>query len=693
VTALRPRSRAHRGVARTGGLSATRHLPVVVVAAALALAAACSDPPAGSLTAHDGTAPPGATSGGEADAATGDPGNADAGTVPFEPQPPEAYVGRVKNLVNGGAATSAELAAVKADPSALKGLVDGWMNDDGFRQKMLRFFTTAFQQSRINHETIGEQNGEEFFANPTRLFANLQEMMARTAWNVAQTGKPWSDVVSSREYMMTTATESYLLYLDVDYGTIVADRHTFFHAPPADRPAPPWSLDYELANKVWWTSEDFTVGPAGKSCPDPNTLSSFWLLNFMHGALHCNGYYHSLTPTFTDADYNDWHPVTVSTARATAAPPRFYDLPVLRGAKTLALRQPRVGFFTTPAFFATWPTNASNAHRVTINQALIVALGKSVDGEDVTIPQSGGGGLDGEHAKPGTACFGCHQVLDPMRNYFRAGFNDRYRPQTDTALAAQVGSFAFDGVTKTGGDLLDFARTLGAHPAFAGAWAQKLCYYANTVGCDADDPEFVRVLAAFRASNLDFKTLVRELFSSPLVTGAKPLLTWSRQPFPISMMRRQHVCAMLSTRLGVSNACDPMLVLDTYGKPKFSPATLATTLLPDDGFGRASVRPFLATVPDMFYRGSVEVLCEALADELVDVPNARFTSAKADAALADLVHVVMGLPDNDARAADMRSILDAHLAAATGAGATPTQALKSAFTLACTSPFTVALGF
>ena len=75
---------------------------------------------------------------------------------------------------------------------------------------------------------------------------------------------------------------------------------------------------------------------------------------------------------------------------------------------------PRVGFFTTPAFFANWQTNTSNQMRVTTNQALIVATGAAVDGTDTTVPPSTPG-LDAAHAAPGTACFGCHQLLDPTR--------------------------------------------------------------------------------------------------------------------------------------------------------------------------------------------------------------------------------------------------------------------------------------
>ncbi len=612
--------------------------------------------------------------------------------VPFEPQPPEAYVAHVKTLINGGAVTAAELASVKADPDALKGLIDEWMKSPTFELKLMELFKVALQQTNINHSTIQDQNGEEFFANPVRLFANLQEMAARTAVQIVQKDEPWSGIVNTRQMMMTTAIASYLLYLDVPYPTIQADKHVFYHKPPAGLPAPPWSMDYEMTNKVWWTNVDFTVGPAGKSCPEPWTLSSFWLLNFLHGALHCSGFYHHLEGRFSDADYTDWRPVTVAAASDKTPALRFYDIPALEPVKTLYLRQPRVGFFTTPAFFATWPTNDSNSSRVVTNQTLIVALGKSINPEDVTVPTTEVG-LGADHAVPGTACYGCHRTLDPMRNYFRQHFQSHYRPQPDQKIKSDGASFGFEDVVKDGGSILDFADTLAAHPSFAPAWVQKLCFYANSVGCSAKDPEFIRIVEVFQKSGLKLKTLVRELYSSPLVTGATRTITWNTQDFPVSIMRRQHMCGLLSARLGVSNACDPMIELDTYGKPKFSETAQLVHILPNDGFGRGAVRPFLATLPDMFYRGTMESICQSLADQLVDVTGGRYVSTKTGAALDDFVHIVMGLPDGDARAPAMRALLASHLADAHTAGATPTEGLKSAFTLACTSPFTASLGF
>src|ERR1700754_468219 len=101
----------------------------------------------------------------------------------------------------------------------------------------------------------------------------------------------------------------------------------------------------------------------------------------------------------------------------------FYDLPSLRKATELVLSIPRLGFFTTPAFFANWQTNISNQMRVTLNQSLIVALGAQVDGTDVTkTPGNPPPGLDTTHASSG-ACFGCHQSLDPLRSIFSASYS------------------------------------------------------------------------------------------------------------------------------------------------------------------------------------------------------------------------------------------------------------------------------
>jgi hypothetical protein len=77
---------------------------------------------------------------------------------------------------------------------------------------------------------------------------------------------------------------------------------------------------------------------------------------------------------------------------------------------------PRIGFFTTPAFAANWPTNSGNMMRAVLNQTLIVATGHQIDGTDGTQPtHTPGMNLDNQNHDTGV-CVGCHQLLDPMRD-------------------------------------------------------------------------------------------------------------------------------------------------------------------------------------------------------------------------------------------------------------------------------------
>src|SRR5215471_7905904 len=100
---------------------------------------------------------------------------------------------------------------------------------------------------------------------------------------------------------------------------------------------------------------------------------------------------------------------------------------------------PRVGFFSTPAFFANWQTNDRNEMRVTMNQTLIVALGAQVDGSDPTsVPGNPPPGLSLEHVA-GAARYACHQTLDPLRSILAATWSWNYHSQLDTAFGAQKG--------------------------------------------------------------------------------------------------------------------------------------------------------------------------------------------------------------------------------------------------------------
>src|ERR1019366_5550166 len=261
----------------------------------------------------------------------------------------------------------------------------------------------------------------------------------------------------------------------------------------------------------------------------------------------------AMAPQLTAADFDTWKMVTIRPPAQGESPTTLYDLASLRSASELVLTIPRVGFFSTPAFLANWQTNTSNQARVTTNQALIVALGSQVDGTDATNPPTTPG-LDTVHASQ-AACVGCHRTLDPTRSIMASTYSWDYHNQAEAEYAGQQGLFAFQNVVKPVTSIADFAAMLATHPLFAQAWAQKLCYYANSSPCQPTDPEFQRIVGLFTSSGFQWSTLVREIFASPITTNAAATSTRSDEGKIIAVSRRDHLCAALDARLGFADLC------------------------------------------------------------------------------------------------------------------------------------------
>jgi hypothetical protein len=399
-----------------------------------------------------------------------------------------------------------------------------------------------------------------------------------------------------------------------------------------------------------------------------------------------------------------------------------YDLPKLRAAKELDLALPRVSFFTTPAYLALWNTNDSNQHRVTANQTLLVALGAALTSDSEISPVSTIG-LDQEHAVMNTECYGCHKVLDPLRQFWanQFDFNDRndfparvFGGIANPRPTTKGGTLAAFNVNATGASILDLGKLLAQvvdtnsvatdQPVnrFALAFAQKLCFYTDSGACAEEDPEFRRVAIAFEKSNFDFRTLVRELFSSPLVTGAATTLTFERRNPLVSVERRDQFCQSLSNRLGKPDICALGVAFpfqSGFGGPTqgSSPYTAQRAIfriagsLPADGFSRGSENPVASPEPTLFYRAASEMVCETVAGQVVDVMGAPFQSSQLDAALDGMVQNVIGYASGDPHYAQALQILHAHYQEALG-GHSPTDALKSTFSLACQSPTSVSFG-
>jgi hypothetical protein len=402
--------------------------------------------------------------------------------------------------------------------------------------------------------------------------------------------------------------------------------------------------------------------------------------------------------------------VTVRALRSGETRLQPYDLPTLRNTTELGLQLPRVGFYTTPAFLALWNTNDSNQHRVTANQTLLVALGQSMTPENSITPFSTTG-LDSAHAVNGTECYGCHKILDPLRQFWAAqlDFNDRNDFPTrafnggaaNPRPTATGGVLAFDNVNSMGASMNDLGGLLmqvtdgadGKTPIsrFALAVAQKLCFYANSAPCVETDPEFRRIAAAFAAASFDFPTLVTEMFSSPLVTGVTDTLTFDQNGMTISVARRDQLCSALSNRLGKPDICALAAPLPTTAQ---AATVKIATALPADAFSRGAESPVTTADPTLFYRAASEMICENVAVQVVDaVAGTVWTSTNVGAAIEDMVSRIVGYPPSDGHHAQAVTILQNHYNAVLAVKPnTATTALRSTFALACESPTALSFG-
>jgi hypothetical protein len=653
--------------------------------------------------------------------------------MPFQADPPAVYVAKVKNILLGLPPTDAEVKQVEADPSQLGALIAGWQQTPQYATKMLRFFELAFQQTQITSADFADQ------AYPRQLVAaqatnqvlqNTQESFARTVLSMTQQNQPLTQAITTHQVMLTTALKEVYAFLDaweVDDNSSTTDSWKMANPKQtitvtASTPIPfGESIDPSSANYMHFYDPDVGTAAANglPGCNnDPIVFSNagasggtlyyllFGELSGWRGALlkpgppptyaSCGPYGGTAAASqFQDADYNDWTMVTIRQPKSGEPTTSFLDVAALRAANELVLNIPRVGFFSTPAFAANWQTNTSNMMRVTTNQTLIVALGSSIDGTDMTIPPSTPG-LDTTHANQ-AACYTCHRLLDPTRSIFAANWSWNYHSQIDSTYSDQPGLFAFRGVVNSNIKTLDdFASTLASHPYLPAAWVQKLCYYANSAPCDATDPVFLQVVKDFQGSNFNWNSLVKELLSSPIITNASQTATAEQNGEIVAVSRRDHLCAAINARLGLTDVCS----LSATSPNKTGTIPQIASGLPSDAYGRGSVAPVLPNQPSLFFRAGTENICEALAAETIDVPKAKqtagvtqWTSGQYAAAITDFVTLIMGLTPSDPRYGQAQTILTTHYQQALAvSGTSATAALQSTFVAACLAPSAVSIG-
>lgn len=687
-----------------------------------------------------------ASTGGAAGSGTGgtvDPGGVTVPGTPFQPATAFNAVRKVKNLLTGLAPTDAEVATVTMSGAAgLQTLISGWMTAQDtqplFQEKMMFFFRNTFQQTGfIATEDFKPQlltnGGFDFggFGGPgddafPRLVQNLQESFARTAWALIAEGRPFTETLTTSRYMMTTGLKS--LYLQIEMPREQRNAATPLVSFKVDESGVEIPLEESLnpaSPNYMIFSDAAPVNPGrggnGTICRGTagmiNTYTGYArlfqvLLGFIpsidgpDGETLCQQ--HSAKPHFTAEDMSDWTWVQTRALAAGETQIPSYDVVRLRTTTELGLKLPRVGFYTTPAFLALWSTNDSNQHRVTANQALLAALGRSFTAEDAITPVSTSG-LDAQHSTNSGECYACHKTLDPMRNFWATqfDFNDRndfptrgFQTAANPRPATIGGVFAFGNVNEPGANMLAFGPLLAkvtdlANPAqpvnrMAIGVTQKLCYFANSDACSEDDPEFRRIAANFEKGNFNFFALVKEFFSSPLVTGASPTKTFADAGILISISRRDQLCAALSNRLGRPDLCS--LAVPLPSSAQAATAKIAASV-PADTFSRGSEAPVTASEPTLFYSAAAEALCENIAALVVDASaNSVYSSSNASAAMADMVQRVMGYPPSDPHYAPALQILQDDYNQNVAARNSATNSLRSTFALACESPTALGLG-
>lgn len=440
--------------------------------------------------------------------------------APFDPASLESSVAKVKYLLNGGAVTEADLLAASdeegnLDEEKLRDLIDEWiwsapdqLNPD-FDVKLRMFLGLALQQRNIKKSSTFRYQ-DQLDLKPKNLplevdkgtfSENAEIMFIDTARDIVAEDRDFREVVTTRRWKVNTATLAGLVH--ADHPDLVNEK-----------------------NRI-------------------DDVDKF-------------GVFGHLEP----GDYSDWRYVTIEQATQGNPPQLVYEntaefaeaVRSIGEGGSVRLWTPRVGFFNTLVFFDQWKTNQDNDFRITTSQPVIAALDLIFEAGDPTEPASLEG-LAAEHAEEGTACYGCHQFIDPMRTIYGSYYDHRNRskgPRDPVEASFAFHGHVVDPITSMDG----LAQAFVDHPRFAAAWTQKVCMWANSQRCDENDPVFEDVAATFRdgytgSEDDDYRLdiLFREFFSSTLATGATPSPAHEVVEFIVSPTRVSHFCQATNVRL------------------------------------------------------------------------------------------------------------------------------------------------
>jgi hypothetical protein len=556
--------------------------------------------------------------------------------VEFAKASAESVISKVKFLIHGGAPTSNELQLIKQaredqrETEELKDLLDEWLESPEAERKLHAFFRLTLQQTSVlgSYANSDQRNlfGIVSDTEDQRLRNNLQDTFVNTTLNLIKEGRPFNEVLNTKRWQVTTATLSMLAFMD-------------------NRRA----IEGEHRNTT-----DLRVGA---------TLGR--------------------TGAAIDSDFNDWRWVTFERASDNESPAHFTDLAHWRNVQDgdiVRFASLRSGFFNAPMFLGRWQTNPDNDFRILTNQTLIVALNQTFNMDDTTPSLRPLSVLDSPHSQPGTACLQCHRLLDPLRDVWSSEINRNYRP--DQFNYRGPADFVFMGRQATLNNVEDFASQLAQHPQFAVGWVQKACDYFNSQKCDASDGEFQKVVTAFRASNLDFKVMLKHLLSSPIVTGSEQTLTHTKKNFIVSMTRQNHFCQSITVRyrelqkkythdlIELDDGARLCRLLDRASHLRRHVGSLLNGI-PNDEMARGEVDILITAQPSIFYAQASQKICQQVAGFFAPIDNTQrnniptqypanqssATEAVAKEFITDYVTHFLGVPEGHSRHEKLKEAL------------------------------------
>ena len=530
---------------------------------------------------------------------------------PFEAASALGSLNKSKSLLHGGAITDEEfnnltLSGADIDAQALKSTIDEWIDTPEFETKFKAFLSLALQQENVNPDNRYTLQFDTIASNRndvidgTAFLENLEESFVRTAYKLFTDGQDFRNIATTRDWEVTTATLLGLVYADNE----------------------------------------------GRRPGGGDGIRAY--------------------PFLQESDYSDWRTITLMQGTTPATFDHTEGIAAnLRNIDDegrLALIAPRVGFFTTPVFLQSWETNVGNQFRVTINQALIVGLGLTFEAGDVT-PHGNLEALDEEHAGD-AECFACHRMLDPMKQVFdnqytlSRGIRGREDRKNVTA------SFAFHGFEAELNSIEDLGQAIFDHPNFAKGWVGKLCNWATSNACNEDGSEFNKLVNVFTSSGYNMRTLVTELFASPLVTGSQYVDDFNESTPNIVINRTNHFCTTMEARL--------QQVRESQGLPSSPRANICnlsnnaiekTELLPKDEFSRGAIDLIQSVSFDPFISAGYVQLCESVSNSIVNAGSGTsnadsiFDSNNVERSLDELITYVMAIPPSSDGYTDAREAL------------------------------------